>query len=303
MPSSRRHIYFIVFSVVLLALLAGPLSALVEYAWDWDNQNASQIFLIPVISLTLLYQLRRKIFEQAAYGVVPGILVATAGLALVFLSRTEWAAGLKLGDRLSVSTSAMLILLLSGFLFFYGARSFRVAIFPLLFMVFAIPIPSPVMEKTISILQHGSADASFVILRTAGMPIYRQDTTFMMPKDISIEIAPECSGIRSGISLLILSILACNMFLKTWWRRGILLLVAIPILIFKNGLRISTLSYLAVHVDPRILTSRLHQEGGIPFFILGLLLIYPILSLLIRSEKNRLEKNELVPSGTREVNP
>jgi hypothetical protein len=45
------------------------------------------------------------------------------------------------------------------------------------------------------------------------------------------------------------------------------------------------LSLLAVHVDKGILESRLHREGGIPFFALGLVLIYPILTMLIKSER------------------
>ena len=62
---------------------------------------------------------------------------------------------------------------------------------------------------------------------------------------------------------------------------------AIPILLFKNGLRIAVLSLLAVHYDKRILTSQLHREGGIPFFVLGLFLIYPVLKMLVKSERHQ----------------
>jgi exosortase len=115
------------------------------------------------------------------------------------------------------------------------------------------------------------------------MPIYRDGVIFSLPNMV-VEVAPECSGIRSGISLLILTLLTGHVALRTWPKKLALVLAAIPILIFKNGLRISTLSFLAVHVDQRILTSRLHREGGIPFFIVGLLLMYPILRYLIHSE-------------------
>jgi exosortase len=270
---------------------------LMDYAWDWDNENASQIFLIPFISLMLLYQKRNKIFETIGTSVVPAALLALGGIALALVSTTPWSAQLMRGDRLGFSTLAVELLLLAGFLFFYGSQAFRAGMFPLLFLVFAIPIPSYLMERAISFLQHGSADVTYIMLKATGMPVFRQDTIFVMP-NLSIEVAPECSGIRSGISLFILSVMACHMFLKTWSRRAILIAVAVPILIFKNALRISTLSYLAVNIDPRIITSRLHQEGGIPFFLLGLLLIYPILSLLMRSERN-----QLVPRRTQEVNP
>lgn len=300
----RRHIGFTLFAAVVLAVMARPLMDLIDYAWDWDNENASQIFLIPFISLMLLYQQRKKIFGDRLKSVpttgsslVPAAGLALAGIGLAAISATAWSAQLSRGDRLGLSTLAIEVLLLSGFLFFYGSQSFRAGLFPLLFLVFAIPIPSFMMERAISFLQHGSADVSYFMLKMTGTPIFRQDMIFVMP-NLSIEVAPECSGIRSGISLFILSVMACHMFLKTWSRRAILILVAVPILIFKNALRISTLSYLAVNIDPRIITSRLHQEGGIPFFLLGLLLIYPILSLLMRSERI-----QSVPTGTQEVNP
>jgi exosortase/archaeosortase family protein len=88
--------------------------------------------------------------------------------------------------------------------------------------------------------------------------------------------------IHSGISILIR---VCRPPVSAFvLERILLVLIAIPVLIFKNALRIRTLSYLAVHFDPRILTSALHREGGIPFFVLGLLLLYPVLALLMKSE-------------------
>ena len=124
---------------------------------------------------------------------------------------------------------------------------------------------------------------AYVLLKLTGMPIYKNDVFFTLP-GLVVEVAPECSGIRSGISLLILCLLAGNVVLHSWPKKLALVLTAIPILMFKNALRIGTLSFLAVRIDHRILTSRLHREGGIPFFVVGLLLMYPILQYLIKSE-------------------
>ena len=69
------------------------------------------------------------------------------------------------------------------------------------------------------------------------------------------------------------------------------MLATIPVLFLKNAVRIASLSLLAVHVDKGILDSQLHQEGGIVFLMLGLLLLYPVLAMLVTSEKR--EKREL----------
>ena len=99
-------------------------------------------------------------------------------------------------------------------------------------------------------------------------------------------MAPQCSGIRSSLALVITSVLAGHMFLKTGWKKWALVLAVIPVTMLKNGIRIVTLSLFAVYVDKRILTdSALHTDGGILFFVLALLLMAPILFVLRRSEK------------------
>jgi len=110
---------------------------------------------------------------------------------------------------------------------------------------------------------------------------------------LTIEIAKECSGIRSSISILISSLLAGYLFLRSPWRRGILVIIAVPVLLFKNAVRISALSYLAVYHDPKWLTSKLHQEGGIWFFLLGLLVLYPVLKILIRMDNSSAARTRL----------
>jgi exosortase len=156
-----------------------------------------------------------------------------------------------------------------------------------LFLAFFIPIPSTILNTTITILQRGSAEMAFVILKLSGTPVFRESAYVIRMPDLVIQVAPECSGIRSGISLLMSGLLAGHLFLRSTWRRVVLVIAAIPVLLFKNALRIATLAFLAVHVDHRILTSQLHREGGIPFFVLGLLLLYPVLVILIKSENKK----------------
>jgi exosortase len=128
---------------------------------------------------------------------------------------------------------------------------------------------------------------AYVLIRLSGIPVLRSGMIFKLP-NLVIEVAPQCSGIRSGISILISGLLAGHLFLRTYWRRVLLVLIAVPVLIFKNAVRIGTLSYLAVHFDKKWLTdSDLHRDGGILFFVLGLILLYPVLAMLIRSESKQ----------------
>lgn len=71
------------------------------------------------------------------------------------------------------------------------------------------------------------------------------------------------------MALFITATVAGHLFLKTGWKKVLLALVSIPIAMFKNGIRIVSLTLLGAYADPRILQSDLHREGGIPFFYCG----------------------------------
>lgn len=296
MKFERRTILFAVGTVALLALKWQDVLGLIRYAGDLDNKNASQVFLIPFVSGALIFMNRKEIFRDVHFSTWAGALIMAAGLVLPAALRMR--AQLNEGDNLSVTTASIVVTWIGGFLFVYGSQAFRTALFPLLFLGFCLPIPSIILDPMISFLQRGSAEIAYILFKLSGTVIYREGFVFRMP-GLAIEVAPECSGIRSCLSMLILTLLAGHLLLKTQWKRVALVLVAIPIMIFKNGVRIATLSLLSIHVDPRILESKLHREGGIPFFIVALILIYPILTMLIKSER----KESAGEPVLREVNP
>ena len=136
----------------------------------------------------------------------------------------------------------------------------------------------------VAALQKGSAEASAILFKLSQTPHYRDGLSFSLP-GVHIEIAPQCSSIRSSLALLISSLLASHLLLKTFWRKTALVLAAVLMAMIKNAIRIVVLTLLAVHVNKGWLTdSGLHQEGGIVFFILALLLLFPVFLLLRRSE-------------------
>jgi exosortase len=155
--------------------------------------------------------------------------------------------------------------------------------FPFLFLLLIVPIPAVLLDKIVFALQKGSAEMVDVLFRVAGTPVFRQGLRFSLP-GIDIEIARECSGIRSSSALLIVGMLAGQVFLRASWRKVCLSLCTVPIVIFKNALRIVTLSWLGVYVNRGFLSGRLHHSGGLFFALLALGIILPILFVLQKSE-------------------
>ena len=99
--------------------------------------------------------------------------------------------------------------------------------------------------------------------------------------------ARDTKGIRSSLALFITSLLAGHLFLRLAWTKTALTLIALPLLIIKNGMRIVTLTLLSIYVDPGFLTGSLHHQGGILFFLIALALLAPALRLLQKLEDTR----------------
>lgn len=275
-----RHVVFIIAVFAAAGMVYGPLSDLF-HSQMYQNYH-SLIPFIPLISVYLIYLKIRDIREKMQYSFGMGVAVIIAGIVLYAMG-LGFGVNLNQNDYATVITFSSLVLLWGAFIFVYGIKAFTTALFPLLFLVFMIPVPAFIMEKIIVFLQIGSTEFANFLFWVSQAPYYREGFFFYLP-GMSVEVAPECSGIRSGLALFITALLAGYLFLNSWWRRVILVLCVFPITMLKNGIRIMTLTLLGTYVDPRILQSDLHREGGIPFFILALFLMAPILYFLRKTE-------------------
>jgi len=286
---NKRNIFFIFLSVVAVGMGYIPLRDLLTS--PAHTEYYSHIMLIPLVSGYFIYSARKTIFADLRYSYTIGIPLFIIGVLLYALG---WYQGHQLNqnDYTSLMTFSVIIFWIGAFILFYGAQAFQSAIFPLLFLVFMIPIPSVLMEKSISVLVAGSTATTYMLFHLTGIPFLQEGSVFHLP-GMTIEVAKQCSGIRSSLGLFITGILAGHLFLKSGWRKVILALVVFPITVFKNGIRITTLSALAIYVDEKFITQGfLHKSGGFIFFIPALLLLGLGLWWLKKTEKSSLLNEE-----------
>ena len=280
----KRTALFLAFVAVAALMFYGPFREMMRTALR--SEYYSHIVLIPFVSAYLLFVRRKEIFANIEYAFVPGAAVAGVGVLLYGIARMV-PLGLNKNDLAAFVTLAALFFVVGAFILLFGLRAFRAARFALLFLLFMVPVPTALMDGIIRVLQVGSTEFVALLFAIAPVPVLREGFVFHLP-NISIEVAPQCSGIRSSMALVITSVLAGHMFLKSGWNKALLVLAVIPVTMLKNGIRIITLSLFAVYVDTRILTnSALHTDGGIVFFVLALLLMAPILFVLRRSERTK----------------
>jgi len=278
-----RNVSFGLLVVLTLAVFWIPLTTLIKFSFQ--QEHYSHIILIPLISAALLVLERKRIFPR----VEPNRLVGSALLGtgvLFYLLGPRKSASLSVNDQLSVAILAFVVIVIGGFVLCYGHRTGRSALFPLLFLFLMVPIPDYLLNRVIAWLQTGSAEVSEAIFELIGVPLFRTGFIFSL-LGVTIEIAEQCSGIRSSLALLITSLLAGHFMLQSVWAKAALTLATLPLLIVKNGIRIVSLSLLSIYVDPRFLSGSLHHQGGMVFFILALILLAPVLWLLQRAERSR----------------
>jgi exosortase len=257
------------------------------------------MILVPFVSGYFLFLKRRQIVLQADYSFKAGIIISLIGI-LLFWVEEKSGLGLSKNSHLSLAVLSALIFWIGGFVLFYGVKAFKIAAFPLLFLVFMVPIPGKALETIIYLLTCGSAEATYGFFKLTGVSVLREGFTFHLP-GLTIEVAEQCSGINSTIALFVASIVAGQLFLRTGWKKVVFVFSVIPITILKNGMRIVTLSLLGIYVDQRILYGELHKSGGIPFFIVALAMLTPILWFLRKSEKReRIKEQGIKEQGIKE---
>jgi exosortase C (VPDSG-CTERM-specific) len=161
-----------------------------------------------------------------------------------------------------------------------------VALFPLCFLVFLAPFPVAVEHAIESFLQYGSAPPSYWLFKLAGTPVFRQDMIFELP-GMRLQIAPECSGIRSTLVLFMTSLVAAHLFLRSPSKKLILVAVVVPLALMRNGFRIFTIGELCVHVGPHMIDSQIHHRGGPIFFALSLIPFSVLVYYLVKSDRRK----------------
>lgn len=279
--SSRAAYTPVVVFVLLSLVFSKPL-----YEWarlSLASSLHSHILLIPFISAYLVWNRLPLLPAKQGNGLLPAGVLGVCALSLC------GAGLLAAGEMLPQDRSAIFIagyvcgVAAWGFAFF-GVPVMRALAFPMGFLVFMIPMPFGLEQILEQLLQRLSADASHLFFLIGGETFMRQGQMFMLP-GLTIEVAQECSGIRSSIVLFITAVLAANMILHSGWRRITLVLAVIPLGILRNGMRIYLISVLTVHVDPGIIDSALHHRGGPIFFGMSLVPFLALLWLLRKGDK------------------
>jgi exosortase len=291
MRELRSHMCFTGLLGIGAVVYYFPISTLGSLVFK--NETYSHIPLIPIVSLFLLATQRKTIFAVLDRRPATGWAVCAGGLLIYGIASSLWKhlgsvafrAQHVPNDYLTLCMASAVAWVIGSFITIYGTAAFRKARFALLFLLFAIPIPMFLLNSIVTSLTYASAQASDIVFGLTGAPYHRVGLVFEFP-NVSVQVAEQCSGIRSSLALFILSVITGFLFLRTLSQRVILTLAIFPITVVKNAFRIATVTLLANYVDMRFLTNHwIHQSGGLPFFAVALTMFIPLVWLLRKSER------------------
>ncbi len=184
----------------ILLSFSVPLYAWIRFALQSDLY--SYVLLVPIVSVYLF------VSGLKGYGATPlnvssrqrwaGIALALVGLGVVGVYTFARFDGVVFvpQDSTAITTFAFVAVVAAAALLFLNRPLLRIAAFPLFFLAFMAPFPVAMEHAIEMFLQHGSAPPSYWFFKLAGTPVYRDELIFQLP-GMTLQIAPECSGIRS----------------------------------------------------------------------------------------------------------
>ena len=243
-----------------------------------DEQYTHILLILPISAGFILLDWKSASGRFGLSAVAGSALLLAALLAKLFVKGLS-----STGVQLSLTILALVAWWIGAFILCFGMRAFRRALFPLCFLLWMVPLPPSVVTSIVGWLQQGSAASAQGLFAAFGIPVERRGMLVHIP-GLTLEVAPECSSIRSSMVLLVTTMALAQLLLLSFWRKTVVVAAAIPLSVLKNGLRIFVLGVLASKVDPSYLTGRLHRQGGIIYFLIALLGILLLLWILRRGE-------------------
>jgi exosortase len=258
-------------TVVLLGLLGWPV-----WRWLWGewmtNEYYSHGLLVAPVAIYLGW--RRLHLEPAWHlhmqaGDSRGLLLvaATLGIYLYFLSeRAYYLAAFAL-----VGVSAALLWSL------LGLRTLRMLAFPLGYLLLMVPLPF--WDRVTLPLAMSAGVSSGALVGLLGVDILIIGNAVSLP-NADLVIGAQCSGVNSIIALTTLNTLVAYVLAGPWWGRIALVLLAIPIAMVGNILRITNLLWVAHYLSADAAFRFYHDYSGIIFFAIALLSLIPLAKLL-----------------------
>ncbi len=255
-----------------LAALYGPSYDLLA-ASLWQESDQAHVPLVALVVAGLFWQLRQPL-AALPIAARPWLATLFMLIGLVILLSGQ-----------SVESAFMIMLsqipLLAGILLFMiGMAAVRVAWFPLLFLVFMVPVPGMFIDALTGHLKEWISLIVENLLYWLDYPVARNGVVLTVGK-YRMLVADACSGLHSMVSLTALGSLFIYLIHRPSWRHNTLMMLSVlPIAFAANLLRVLALVLITYHFGDAM-GRVVHEATGTLVFIAALILLFGFDALLV----------------------
>jgi exosortase len=251
---SRFGVIIILISILYYKVFKGLIN-------DWIHlPDFSHGFIIPLISLYLIWQSLDSLQNIPAKPNNLGVLVTIGGLSLLIVGNLA-------GENFAMRVS-FLVVISGTVLFHFGEQHLKILLFPIAYLLFMFPIPSILLERITFPMQLFASKVATSSLQMAQIPVLREGNVIHLA-NTSLQVVEACSGIRSLISLLAIGTIFAYFSQKILWKRITLVIMCFPIAIFVNSLRVSITGLLTHYYSESIAQGFFHGFSGYILFIVS----------------------------------
>jgi len=255
--------------LLLTAWLYTPIMIRLFLQWvgRHHDPNFQHGIFVPIFAAFVIWQDRERLRA------IPSS-PSWAGLVLVVLGMITLIVG-DLGVENFLSRVSLLILLAGLIILFQGWAFFRAVLFPWAFLILMIPIPNLIIQKVNFPLQLVASRLATNLLQLVGVPVFREGNLIQLAA-MPLDVAEACSGIRSLLSLVTLSIIYGYLLETRVWVRVALAVLAVPIAVVANSFRIFGTGLLVQTGHPDAAEGFYHALSGVLIFAVALTLLFAV---------------------------
>ncbi len=274
---TARRTTLLKLAVLVACLVLLYFSVMQRLVSDWIHMpDFSHGFLIPIVSLYFVYERRRQLQDLKRSGSWMGLALLLLGIVLLLLGN--------LATEYFTMRFSILVVLGGIILFLLGKEWFKNLLFPIAFLIFMIPIPSVLLDRVTFPMQLFASKVAARSLYLIGIPVLREGNVILLA-NTSLEVAEACSGIRSLISLLALSVVFAYFSQKTTLKRVVLVLSTFPIAIIANAARVTGTGILAHYYGDKVAQGFFHGFSGWILFVVAFVCLFVLGSILSKVKK------------------
>jgi exosortase B len=261
----------------LIALAGFMIMYVPVYIWAsktiWQTEDQGHGAIILAVLVWLFWEAKKQISEaDGPPALTTGWLAFLIGILIYAVGRLFSISIFEMGSQIFI-VSAILLLL-------KGTKAWKLAWFPVLYILFMIPLPSILVDAITGSLKQVISDIVTSILYAAGYPIARSGVMITIGQ-YQLLVADACSGLHSMFSLSALGTLFMYiMGRKSLIHNGIMLASILPIAFVANICRVIVLVLVTYYLGDEAGQGFLHGAAGMVLMLTALLIFFALDKLL-----------------------